>query len=215
MPQPAGAPASPPLKTAPAGEVTDGRQVVKDTVVDGGRTYSIDHDGSRLDLAAGALTKSQRTCREPVALAMVDRGDQVAVLCGRERTLDLYDASTLRRLGRVAAGLGPTDLTTNGGHVLYVTDAVGDALLVFRSLRLVRRLHVPGGPYAIAYDREGHGLWIALAGANQVVNYSGGLRPAIRQTLPSIRNARAVSVESGVVTVFGQDQRQVLHVRAK
>jgi hypothetical protein len=217
LPAATGPPASPPLTTAPAGEVSDGRQVGKDTVVDGGRTYSIDRDGNRLELAAGAMTKTQRTCHDPVALAMVDHGAGVAVLCGRGRALELFDASTLERLGRSGAGLGPTDLATNGSHVLYVTDAVGDALLVFRlkPLRLVRRVHVAGGPYAIAYDREGAGLWIALAGANQLVNYAAGLRPVMRQTLPSIRDARAVSVDAGVVTVFGQDQRQVVHVRAK
>jgi hypothetical protein len=216
-PAPSSPPSSPPLKTAPAGEIGEGRQVVRDTVIDGGRTYSIDRDNDRLELAAGAMTASQRTCREPVALAMADRGTRVAVLCGRARVLDLYDASTLRRLGRAAAGIGATDLATDGARALYVTDAAGNALLVFRlhPFALIRRVPVAGGPYAIAFDREGWGLWIALAGTNQLVNYTAGLRPVLRKTVPSIRDARAVSVESGVVTVFSQDQRQTLRVRAK
>ena len=216
LPASAGPPPSPPLKTAPAGEVADGRQVIEDTVVDGARTYSVDRDADRLDLAAGATTKSQRTCREPVALAMVDHSAQVAVVCDRERALDLYDASTLQRLGRAGAGIGPTDVATDDGHLLYVTDAPGDALLVYRlkPLQLIRRVHVAGGPYAIAYDRERDGLWIALAGANELVEYAAGSRPVLRQTLPSIRNARAVSVDANEVTVFGQDQRQVLRLHA-
>ena len=217
LPAPARAPTSPPLTTAPAGDVEDGQQVVEDTLVDSGRTYTIDRESDRLELAAGALTQTARTCREPVALAMADRGARIAVLCGRERVLDVYDAATLKRLGRTGAGIGPTDLATDGSRLLYVTDALGESLLVYRlrPFQLVRRVHLGGGPYAIAYDRQGGGLWIALAATNQLVNYAAGSRPVIRQTLPSIQNARAVSVDAGVVTVFGSDQRQVLHVRAK
>jgi len=50
---------------------------------------------------------SARTCREPTAVALLDRGAKVAVLCGRERVLEVYDARTLKRLGRTGAGIGP------------------------------------------------------------------------------------------------------------
>ena len=148
---------------------------------------------------------------------MLDRGKRVAVLCGRERVLDIYSASTLERLGRAGAGIGPTELTTDGVELLYVTDSLGDALLVYhlRPFELIRRVHLGGGPYAIAYDRERRGLWVALAGANRLVNYSAGNRPVIRETLPSIRDARAVSVDGDVVTVVGQGERQVLRLRKK
>ncbi len=217
LPAPASAPTSPPLRAAPAGSVESGQQVQENTLIDQGRTYSIDPDTDHLELAAGAMTQSVKTCREPVALAMADRGARVAVLCGRERVLDVYDASTLQRVGRTGAGIGPTDLATDGSQLLYVTDALGEALLIYqlRPFQLVRRLHVAGGPYAIAYDRAGGGLWVALAGTNQLVNYAAGARPVVRETLPSIQNARAVSVDADVVTVFGQDQTQVLHVRRK
>ena len=97
---------------------------------------------------------------------MLDRGKRIAVLCGRERVLDIYDAKTLKRLGRAGAGIGPTGLATNGVELLYVMDALGKALLVYhlRPFELIRRVHLGGGPYAIAYDRERWGLWIALAG---------------------------------------------------
>ena len=95
---------------------------------------------------------------------MLDRGKQIAVLCGRERVLEIYDTETLKRLGRVGAGIGPTGLATDGVELLYVTDALGEALLVFhlRPFELIRRVHLGGAPYAIAYDRERWGLWIAL-----------------------------------------------------
>src|SRR3954452_11005823 len=132
LPAPARPPTSPPLTTAPAGEVENGQQVVEDTLVDAGRTYTIDRDTDKLELVAGAMTGSAHTCREPVALAMADRGARIAVLCGRERVLDVYDSATLKRLGRTGAGIGPTDLATDGSRLLYVTDALGQSLLVYR-----------------------------------------------------------------------------------
>ena len=78
----------------------------------------------------------------------------------------------------------------------------------------VRRVSVRGGPYAIAYDHDRRGLWIALTGANELVYYAAGSRPVIRQTVPSIRNARAVMVDAQSVTVIGQNQQQTLSLPA-
>jgi hypothetical protein len=217
LPAPASAPKSPPMTTAPAGEVMDGRELITDTVSRDGVSYTIDRDRDLIERTVGAATRSHTTCREPVALALLSRGARIAVLCGRERVLDVYDATTLQRLGRTGAGIGPTDLATDGVDLLYVTDTLGEALLVFhlRPFELIRRVHLGGGPYAIAYDRARWGLWIALPGANRLVNYAAGNRPVLRESLPSIRDAQAVSVDADAVTVFGQDQRQVLRVRTK
>jgi hypothetical protein len=130
---------------------------------------------------------SARTCRQPTAVALLDRGARVAVLCGRERVLDVYDARTLRRLGRTGAGIGPVGLATDGVQLLYVTDVEGDALLVFHlrpHFQLIRRVHVIGGPYDIAFDKDDWELTIGLKRTGQVVKYAAGNRPVLRETLP-------------------------------
>ena len=55
----------------------------------------------RLDRRATADARGQsaQTGREPVALAVA--GSRIAVLCARRRTLEVYDAATLQRVGRV------------------------------------------------------------------------------------------------------------------
>ena len=208
LPAPAGPPVSPALTERPAGRV---EPIVSEAEVTSDPT--LDRAGDRL-LIDG---RSTRTCREPIAAETVERGKRIAVLCGRERVVDLYDATTLDRLGRVGAGIGPTALATNGVELLYVTDVLGDALLVYnlRPFELIRRVHLGGGPYAIAYDRGHWGLWIALAGSNELVNYSAGTRPVIRETLPAIRAARAVSVSGDAVTVISDRERQVLRPRSR
>ena len=95
---------------------------------------------------------------------------------------------------------------------------LGEALLVYhlRPFELIRRVHLGGGPYAIAYDRERWGLWIALAGANRLVNYAAGTRPVIRETLPSIRDARDDHPSPATPSRCVSDsERQVLRLRSR
>ena len=144
--------------------------------------FSVDSARDRLSGPSG----SARTCREPTAVALLDRGARVAVLCGRERVLEVYDARTLKRLGRTGAGIGPVGLATDGGQLLYVTDVEGDALLVFHlrpRFELIRRVHVIGGPYDIAFDQARWELTIGLRRAREVVKYAAGNRPVVRETL--------------------------------
>src|SRR3954471_3964806 len=123
--------------------------------------FSVDAARDRVAGPSG----SARTCREPTAVATLDRGAKVAVLCGRERVLEVYDARTLNLLGRTGAGIGPVGLATDGVEILYVTDVEGDALLVFHlrpRLELIRRVHVIGGPYAIAFQKDRWQLRVTL-----------------------------------------------------
>ena len=91
-------------------------------------------------------------------------------------------------------------------------DSLGESLLVYhqKPFEPLRRVHLGGGPYAIAFDRGRWGLWITLNANNQLVNYAAGIRPVIRDTLPSIRDARSVLVDGDHVTVSSQDERQIL-----
>jgi hypothetical protein len=141
--------------------------------------FRVDPARDRLTGPSGAVA----TCREPTAVATLDRGAKVAVLCGRERVLDVYDAATLRRLGRTGAGIGPVGLATDGVQLLYVTDVEGDALLVFHlrpRFQLIRRVHVIGGPYDISYDHDRWELTIGLKRTGSVVRYAAGSRPVVR-----------------------------------
>jgi hypothetical protein len=145
--------------------------------------FSVDGARDRLVHAGGG---SARTCREPTAVALLDRGARVAVLCGRERVLEVYDARTLERLGRTGAGIGPVGLATDGVQLLYVTDAEGDALLVFHlrpHFELIRRVHVIGGPYAISFDKARWELTLTLSKTGKTVRYAAGNRPVWRETL--------------------------------
>jgi hypothetical protein len=146
--------------------------------------FSVDPAHDRLTRADGV---SVQTGRQPTAVALLDRGAKVAVLCGRERTLEVYDARTLKRLGSTGAGIGPVGLATDGVQLAYVTDVKGDALLVFHlrpRFELIRRVHIIGGPYAIAYDQDRWELTITLSKAGQTVRYAAGNRPVLRGTPP-------------------------------
>jgi hypothetical protein len=210
LPPPAGKPASPPLGERPAGRVES--VLVQPAVA---ARPEIDRARDRLSFGG----RSVRTGREPIDVAVLDRGKKVAVLTGRERTLEIYDAKTLERVGKTGAGIGPTALATDDVEMLYVTDVKGDALLVFHlrpRFELIRRVHQSGGPYAIAYDRERWGLWMTLARTNQLVHYSAGSRPVWRETFPSIRDARSVTVgDDDAIRVSSTTEAQELRPRSR
>jgi hypothetical protein len=102
------------------------------------------------------------------------------MLSGRARVLELYDARTRRRLGRAAAGVGPTHVVAAGSWV-YVTDTRGDALLVFATrphLELVRRVYLPGGPEEIRLDPVARRLHVTLSARDgDVVELAATGRP--------------------------------------
>jgi len=123
------------------------------------------------------------SCRDQVATQWLEHETQLAVLCGRERTVELYDVRTGRRVASATAGIGPTAMVTDGQDATYVIDRLGEALLVYRRapFQLIRRVHLGGGPYAIAFDRERWGLDITLADET-TVHYKAGWRPVLERT---------------------------------
>lgn len=116
-------------------------------------------------------------CRDQLATQWLANESQVAVLCGRERSVELYDGDS--RVGTASAGIGPTSMVTDGKDALYVIDSLGEALLVYRRapFQLIRRVHLVGGPYAIEFDRERWQLRISLKDGERVVHYKAGWRP--------------------------------------
>lgn len=166
--------------------------------------------GPRVDRARDLLIsgrRSARTCREPVDVGSYDTGRLLAVLCGRERVVELFDAKTLAPVADAPAGTGPARIASDGRAVLYVTDVVAEALLVYHlhpRFELIRRVNLPGGPWAIAHDPSRSALWITLTRLNRVVEYADGSRPVPVRSYPTIRQPNEVTVLGRDVLIDGR-----------
>jgi DNA-binding beta-propeller fold protein YncE len=113
---------------------------------------------------------------------------------------------------RAAAGVGPTQAVSDGHRLVFVVDAQGDGLLLFRTrptLVLHSRVFLPGRPYAIAIDRRRQRLWVTLTATNRVAEVTANGRPRLLRTLPAVRQPDAVSVDArtGRVRVYGARPR--------
>lgn len=87
----------------------------------------------------------------------------------------LFDRS-LKPVGSAPAGTGPARIASDGRAVLYVTDAVGQSLLVYHlhpRFELIRRVSLPGAPSAIAH--VGGRLRLTVSG--RVLDFAAGSRP--------------------------------------
>jgi DNA-binding beta-propeller fold protein YncE len=212
LPPAAGADRSPPATAPPAGRVVDrGGPLPAEPVVAAGRSFTL--EGTQLVADGG---DSVRVASEPAGLAA--SGNLVAVLSGRERVLEVFDARTLMRVGRASAGAGPTHVAA-GESRFYVVDTAGDGLLVFRwepELELTRRVALPGAPFAIAVDRERSRLWVTLTGTNEVAELTAGTRPGVQRTLPAVRQPDEVAVDADAdeLVVRGADAAQRLDLSA-
>ncbi len=139
-------------------------------------------------------------------------GGREAVVLGRERAVELRDAATGRVLGRADAGVGPTRAFSRGPW-LWVVDTDGQALLVYRvrpELELVRRVHLPGGPFAITFDQARFRLWITLTGTNEVAELPPHGRPRVLRRFPTVRQPDAVLIDPDTdeVVVLGKGAQQ-------
>jgi DNA-binding beta-propeller fold protein YncE len=132
------------------------------------------------------------------------RGGVVAVVGVRERAIDAFDANTLRSLGRIPVGLGPTHVVARGKR-FFVVDTRGNGLIeiLMDPLRVHRRTHLEGAPYGIAFDPERRRFWVTLTASNRVAEVTD--RRLLR-TFPTVRqpNSVAVDPESGRVFVAGR-----------
>ena len=176
----------------------------------GGRTFTVDRGANAVRVSGGG---ELQTGLEPASITAAGGGDQVAVLSVRERVLELFDARTLRRIGRADAGSGPVQVASNGDTYLYVTDAIGGSVLVFRTLpelHLVRRYGLEGEPWGIAHDARRRRLWVTLAGADRLVEMTSGRRIRKLRDYPTVARPTAVAVGPEAVTVRGRDEVQDL-----
>ncbi len=181
-----------------------------EAVADAGRWFVGNEFGNSVSVIVG----DREVARFPVAVQpgglAADGEGLLAVVAVRQRVLELYSTTTLRRLARVAAGVGPTHVACLAAYC-FVADTGGDALLIF-SLDphpdLVRRLYLPGGPYGIALDARRDRLWVTLPGINELAEVTlNGWETAVSGMLPTVRQANTVAVDdvSGRVFVAGRD----------
>jgi DNA-binding beta-propeller fold protein YncE len=177
-----------------------------DAAQSGDRTFVGDERGNTLSVLVGRkLVQRIYVAAQPGGVAVAGDGRQIAVVSVRERVLELYDARTLRRLGRAPAGIGPTHVVTDGHGLIYVIDTAGDALLVFRTrpeLQLTRRVYLPGAPYGIAYDPARLRLWVTSSRDNTLYELRARGRPAVRRTFPAVRQPDTVAVDRSTGRVF-------------
>jgi hypothetical protein len=191
LPAPAGPVHSPPVTVAPAGRLLSDSSA--EVTVHQSGTFRVDGARDRLVVAG----RTAHTCRQPVDVTRYDGQRLLAVLCGRQRVVQLFDARTLKPIATAPAGIGPARIASDGGADLYVTDVVGESLLVYHlhpRFELIRRVRLPGGPFAIAHDAGRSALWITLTARNQVVEYADGSRPVGIRAYPTVRQPNAVAV---------------------
>jgi DNA-binding beta-propeller fold protein YncE len=170
-----------------------------------GRVFVADERAGALSVVRGAhVERTLSTPLQPGGIAATADGRLVAVVSVRERTLTVYDAVTLRRVGSLPAGVGPTHVAIRGGDA-FVADTQGGALLVFRlrpRLRFVRRANLRGGPYGMALS--GDRLWVTLTARDEVVAVTADEHPRVLRRLPTVRQPNSVAARSGEVAVTGR-----------
>ncbi len=136
----------------------------------------------------------------PGGLAVTAAGDLVAVVGVRRRAVELYDARTLRSLGTIPVGIGPTHIAARDQR-FFVVDTRGDGLIEVRTgpLRVHRRTHLAGAPYGIAYDPRRRRFWVTLTRSNRVAEVTD--RRVLR-TFPTVRQPNSVAVDPRSGRVF-------------
>jgi DNA-binding beta-propeller fold protein YncE len=175
-----------------------------------GRVFVVNEFGSTMSVIEdGRVIETVPTPLQPGGVAVTPSG-LVGVIGVRGLALQVYDAKTLRPVGLLDAGAGPTHVVADLENRFFVADTRGGAILVYATDPqpvMLARVPTPGGaPYGIAFDaRRGH-LWVTLTALNQVVEYAaqGG---TLRQlaVYPTVRQANSVAVDpaSGRVFVAG------------
>src|SRR5262249_52515907 len=113
---------------------------------------------------------------QPGGVAASADGSVVVVVGVRGRHIEAYTADG-RALGTAPCGVGPTHVRAGAGHLFYVADTEGDALLVFEAgtdgVRQVGRAATAGGaPYGIDVDTTRGVVYTTLTADNLVQSFA-------------------------------------------
>ena len=176
----------------------------------GGRIFVANEFGNTTSVIEdGRETEKIETPLSPGGVAVTPEG-LVGVVTVRGLTLEVFEADTLKSLGRIDAGEGPTHVVAGPENRFYVTDTRGGALLVYEArpeLEQLGRVSLPGGsPYGIAIDPERNHLWVTLTAENRVVQFDLDESPPREiASYPTVRRPNSVTVnpESGRVFIAG------------
>jgi len=98
-------------------------------------------------------------------------GPDVAVVDVGADAVTLIDAHTLRVIGRLPAGAGPTHAVAGADGRLYVIDTRVNAVLTYATrprFRQLDRLPLAGTPYGVAIDHSRGRLWVTLTASRRV-----------------------------------------------
>lgn len=158
----------------------------------------------------GRVVRRTTTGLQPGGVATIDGGRLIVVLAAKERTLELYDATSLERIARKPAGVGPTHVVCRDEGVCYVTDTTGESVLVFTwrddELDLLRRFYLESRPYGLAIDEERERIWVTMPEDNEVLDLYARDRLKLVRTVASVQQPDAVTVDrtNGGVVVTGR-----------
>ena len=140
---------------------------------------------------------------------VASNGRTVAVVGVRGRQMEVIEAATLRSLGRIGSGAGPTHVVSSPAGRYYVADTQGDRVIVYEDqpkLEQVGSTEAVGAPYGMAIDGGRRRLWVTLTARNEVAQYDiSGRVPRRLATYPTVRQPNSVVVDalSGLVFVAG------------
>jgi DNA-binding beta-propeller fold protein YncE len=177
-----------------------------DAAAVGGRIFVGDELGDTVSvIEEGRVIERLEAPIQPGGVVAAGSNTRVAIVAVRERVVEVFDARTLRSVGKADAGVGPTHVVSDGGDLLYVVDTQGDALLLFHlspRLELVRRVYLKGAPYGITIDRRRGRLWVTLTESNRVVELAAGGQPRVLRSFPTVRQPNTVGVDEKSGRVF-------------
>jgi len=133
-------------------------------------------------------------------------GRNVAVVGVRGRQMEVVDAATLRPLGTVSAGVGPTHVVSGPDGRYYVADTQGDRVIVYTDQPKPAQIGTAaaaGAPYGMAVDGARKRLWVTLTARNQLVEYDiSGRLPTRLATFPTVQQPNSVVVDAPTGLVF-------------
>lgn len=193
-------------------DVATGR--IRSTALDGGPVAAAAVDGRTVVALASrpgvAVLEGDQVRHTPDQFAgpadVVAAGGTAAVLDRMRTALVTVDPAGAELGPSLRAGHGATNAVGDRYGRVLVTDTRDGELLAFSAAPLImrQRFPVPGGPYAIAYDRARDLAWITLTERNEVVGFDvAGGEPVERYRLATVRQPNAVAVDpnSGALIV--------------
>ena len=181
-----------------------------DATQDDGRVFVGNEFGKSLSVIEGTRVVDQiGGYVQPGGIAAV--GPAVAVVDVGADTVSLLNARSLRLIGRLRAGAGPTHVVAGAGGRLYVIDTRGDAVLTYATrprLRLLSVMHLAGTPYGVASDPVRDRVWVTLTATNQLVELDvSGATPRVARIYATARQPNTVAVDPSRGTVFVANAR--------